>query len=178
MSCFFNNRCCRNVSWQWPMVAVGPTGATGPAGPQGPTGPAGPIGITETRIASFNNNTGNQVASNTDIPLTDGYNLSQGSIDHTADTATINLVDAGYYKVSYGADIPLGSTRTISMGATLNGSAVPTASSVGAGNSGDTTKLGSEFIVQATENATLTIKNTSGDSITPTYVYVTVQYLG
>ena len=154
---------------QGPVGATGATGATGPVGPQGPvgatgaTGATGPQGPSGTADVIYANNVGSTVTAGDLIPLT----LSTSTADTTMSVSSdaVNLPAQGTYLVSYSVN---GSNLTdpISISLQLNGT--PITGETLTENSGATgvSSLSKTILVTTTGAGTLSIVNSSTDTLT------------
>lgn len=159
---------------------TGATGATGPAGPQGAqgiqgltgdTGPTGPTGATGTADAITAGNATQSAATNTQLDLnqlaaTPGSTMS-------VSTNQVNL-PIGTYLVSYSFNGTSQTAGDVVVELRKDGTAVSGATSTVYGNTTQSISGGKTVVVTADAPSTLTLFNTSANTVDFTNVTLSV----
>ena len=154
--------------------ATGATGAVGPQGPQGPQGAQGPQGEPGTNAlqdALYAHSGTQTVASNSVIPLT---------LSTTTPTTTMTLsnnaisLPAGTYLVTYGATGTRTTDGNLSAQLYANGSALANEIVSDNATSANSANLSKTILyTAAADGTTLSLYNTSGESVNLTGANIT-----
>ena len=150
---------------QGPIGLTGATGATGATGPQGPAGPIGPQGEPGSADALYASSGASTVAAGATIPLTLNTATPESTI--TVGANAVTLTEAGYYLVTY---YLTGESNVLSYSLNLNGASISTV--VNESNGENTTSK--TVLINATAGSSLTLVNTSAESIVVTDAGITV----
>ena len=163
---------------QGPVGATGATGAIGPVGPQGPqgiqgpVGPQGPVGIQDSIYAE---NAAIAVASGGVVTLTEGAATTPTVMSVSANAVNVPV---GVYLITYGYSA--GSLETAGdLDLTLNANGVALANGLISDNvgAGLDTSASKTILYNATEATAFTLVNSSVDTVTLTYPYISVTKL-
>ena len=154
-----------------PVGATGETGATGPQGPVGPQGPQGEPGTSALQDALYAYGGTQTVASNSVIPLT---------LSTTTPTTTMTLsnnaisLPAGTYLVTYGATGTRTTDGNLSAQLYANGSALANEIVSDNATSANSANLSKTILyTAAADGTTLSLYNTSGESVNLTGANIT-----
>ncbi len=154
-----------------PVGATGATGATGPQGPVGPQGPQGEPGTSALQDALYAYGGTQTVASNSVIPLT---------LSTTTPTTTMTLsnnaisLPAGTYLVTYGATGTRTTDGNLSAQLYANGSALANEIVSDNATSANSANLSKTILyTAAADGTTLSLYNTSGESVNLTGANIT-----
>lgn len=153
---------------QGPQGATGATGATGPVGPQGPQGEPGTSALQDALYAYGGTQT---VASNSVIPL-----ANSTSTPTTTMTLTDNAIvlPAGTYLVTYGATGTRTTDGNLSTQLYANGSALANEIISDNATSANSANLSKTILyTAAADGTTLSLYNTSGESVNLTGANIT-----
>lgn len=175
-----NSNCGNAVILRGPQGPAGPRGLIGPQGPQGFAGPQGlpgatgaqgPQGLPGTNDVIYASSGTQSVATGSDYPITQTAATAGTTMSVSANA--INLPAAGLYLVSYFAN---GSVPSDNMVTSLffNGTQVPN-ESITLANTASSQSAGSKTILYNANGAgTLSVRNTSSQTVTSTGAGLTV----
>lgn len=172
--CNGNCRCnCRpnTVVLRGPQGPVGPSGARGPIGPQGPVGATGATGASGTNDILYATSGTASVGTGAIIPLT--LNASTSGATASVTNGSVNLPSAGTYLVSYFAN---GSTTdgTQSVSLYLNGAAINGETVSATTSQGGKSALSKTVLLTITGAGTLSLHNSSAETLTLDSASITV----
>lgn len=154
-----------------PVGATGATGATGPQGPVGPQGPQGEPGTSALQDALYAYGGTQTVATGAIIPL-----ANSTSTPTTTMTLTDNAIvlPAGTYLVTYGATGTRTTDGNLSAQLYANGSALANEIVSNNATSANSANLSKTILyTAATNGTTLSLYNTSGESVNLTGANIT-----
>ena len=181
----FFNPCCQNTPMRYcnqpsieyirgpmgPVGATGPRGPMGPQGAQGPQGPQGEPGTSALQDALYAYGGTQTVASNSVIPL-----ANSTSTPTTTMTLTDNAIvlPAGTYLVTYGATGTRTTDGNLSAQLYANGSALANEIVSDNATSANSANLSKTILyTAAADGTTLSLYNTSGESVNLTGANIT-----
>ncbi len=154
-----------------PVGATGATGATGPQGPVGPQGPQGEPGTSALQDALYAYGGTQTVATGAIIPL-----ANSTSTPTTTMTLTDNAIvlPAGTYLVTYGATGTRTTDGNLSAQLYANGSALANEIVSNNATSANSANLSKTILyTAAADGTTLSLYNTSGESVNLTGANIT-----
>ena len=181
----FFNPCCQNTPMRYcnqpsieyirgpmgPVGATGPRGPMGPQGAQGPQGPQGEPGTSALQDALYAYGGTQTVASNSVIPLT--LSTTTPTTTMTLSNNAISLL-AGTYLVTYGATGTRTTDGNLSAQLYANGSALANEIVSDNATSANSANLSKTILyTAAADGTTLSLYNTSGESVNLTGANIT-----
>ena len=150
-----------------PTGPQGPIGATGATGPQGPVGPQGPAGTIDVLYAGTN--TTQTVTAGAIIPISSIATTPASTLSVSSNA--VNLPEAGSYLVSYFANGDGSTLFELSLyqdGVLIPGETITVA------NTGTSDSASKTILVNTTGAGTLSIYNTSANTVTLDSATITV----